>query len=66
MKAIKEMLKKLFSASYTDRKVAEIHEDTEKKLAETSQAVARYNSLLKKNGVTMQIVIAAGGDHGHK
>lgn len=65
MKAFKEMLKQLFIPGYTDKKVKEIHKDTLEKIEGASGTSARYNALLKKNGVTMQIVIAAGGDHGH-
>lgn len=65
MRSLREIVKTIFVPSYTDKKVEAIHDDTQKKLDDANEAVKRYNELLKKNGVTMQIVIAAGGDHGH-
>jgi hypothetical protein len=59
-----ESLKMLFVPKYTDKKVGAINEETERLLAEAAITAARYNRLLKKNGVTMRIAIAAG--HGDK
>lgn len=65
MKAFKEMLKQLFVPGYTDKQVKAVHKDTLEKLQQVDKAADSYNKLLKKNGVTMQIVIAAGGEHHH-
>lgn len=59
-----EGLKMLFVPKYTDKKVEAISHETEKLLAEAAKTAARYNRLLKKNGVTMRIAIATG--HGDK
>lgn len=57
-------LKKLFT-NETDRKVAEIQAHNEKIAKETSKAALDLKRLLKKNGVTLQIYIATGGDKHH-
>jgi len=63
---MKEDLKRLFVPHYTDKKVDAIHQETEKIASETTVVSTRYNKLLKKNGVTMRIAIAAGhGDRTH-
>jgi hypothetical protein len=59
-----DRLKMLFVPKYTDRKVEAISSETERLLAEAAVTAARYNRLLKKNGVTMRIAIATG--HGDK
>lgn len=47
----------------TDQKVHDIHEDTDKILKDTAKEAKQLRDLLRKNGVTMQIYIATGGDH---
>jgi hypothetical protein len=59
-----DRLKMLFIPKYTDKKVEAISSETERLLAEAAVTAARYNRLLKKNGVTMRIAIATG--HGDK
>lgn len=49
----------------TDTKAAEIAADNEQKLRETAIAAKKLRDLLKKNGVTLQIYIATGGDRRH-
>lgn len=61
---IMDRLKMLFVPKYTDKKVEAISGETERLLAEAAKTAARYNRLLKKNGVTMRIAIATG--HGEK
>lgn len=58
-------LKKLFT-NETDRKVAEIQAHNEKVAKDTAKAASSLTRLLKKNGITLQIYIATGGDkHGN-
>lgn len=64
VKRMTEALKRLFLPHYTDRQVNAINEETHKSLGESGETIARYNSLLKQNGVVMRIAIAAG--HGDK
>jgi hypothetical protein len=60
------LLKRLFSPKYTDKKVAAIHAETKKILDSASETSKRQKELLEKNGLSMLIVIATGGDkHGH-
>lgn len=50
----------------TDRKVAEIQAHNEKVAKDAAKAALGLKRLLAKNGVTLQIYIATGGDkHGH-
>lgn len=46
----------------TDEKVDSIHEDTARILGEAADEAKQLRDLLRKNGVTMQIYIATGGD----
>lgn len=61
MKAIKEMLMRLFIPGYTDRKVQAIHHDTEVAINDINLATDRFNGVLEQNGFTMQIYVAVGG-----
>lgn len=61
---IVEMMKRLLLPGYTDKKVKAINRESQEILAESAVVAKRYNALLKKNGVTMRIAIAAG--HGEK
>lgn len=56
-----------FWRNKTDDHAAEIAADNEKKLRETAESAKKLKELLLKNGVTLQIFIATGGDkrHGH-
>lgn len=60
------LLRKLFS-SETDKRVDQIFEDDIRKpLQESTKAGDDLTALLKKNGVTLKVFIATGGDkHGH-
>jgi hypothetical protein len=64
LSSIMESLKMLFVPKYTDKKVDAINLETQKLLADAAKTAARYNRLLKKNGVTMRIAIATG--HGDR
>lgn len=57
-------LKRLFT-NETDRKVAEIQAHNAKVAKATSKAGLDLKKLLAKNGVTLQIYIATGGDKRH-
>jgi hypothetical protein len=57
------LLKKLFLPSYTDKEVASINDESKRILHESDVRVKRHNQLLAKNGVTLRIYIATGGDH---
>lgn len=61
---IVESMKRLFFPKYSDKQVDAIYKGTKKDLDESAEVIARYNALLKKNGVVMRIAIAAG--HGEK
>lgn len=61
---LKTMLRKLFTND-TDRQVAEIYKDAKKDFDSTAKIAKGHRDLLRKNGVTMQIFIATGGDHRH-
>lgn len=59
-------LKKIFLPSVTDEEVKAIQKDGRRMLEETSRTAKRHKALLDKNGFTMRIYIATGGDHrGH-
>lgn len=60
-------LRKLFSKE-NDRVVREILDENIAKNYEAAAQARSLNELLKKNGVTLQIVISTGGDrrYGHK
>ena len=64
LKRMAEGLKRLFLPHYTDKTVDAINEESHKSLDESGKTIARYNALLKKNGVVMRIAIAAG--HGEE
>jgi hypothetical protein len=57
-------LRKLFT-NETDRRVAEIQAYNEERAKEASKAALDLKKLLMKNGVTLQIYIATGGDKRH-
>lgn len=56
-------LKKIFFPSVTDNKVAAIQQESRAMLEEASKTAQRHKALLEKNGFTMRIYIATGGDH---
>lgn len=56
-------IKKLIFPSYTDKKVEKIAEINHQVFRDTTAAAKRNSALLKKNGVTLQIILGAGGDH---
>lgn len=60
--SIKEMFKRLFT-NKTDKKVDELNRQSLQKIQDTGLVAKRHAALLKKNGVSMRIFIAAGGDH---
>lgn len=59
---IMETLKKLFWPHYTDRIVQDLTDDTLKEFQQTAKVAKSHRDLLRKNGVTLQITIAAGAD----
>lgn len=60
------MLKKLLFASETDNQVKAITKESQSILEDTSRTAKRHKALLDKNGFTMKIYIASGGDsRGH-
>lgn len=63
---IMETLKKLFVPSYTDKIVDRLNYDTQKEFKETSKIAKSHRDLLKKNGITFQIMSAAIGSRGDK
>lgn len=61
-----DFLKKLFLPSATDSQVNAINAESKALLKDAAKVAKSHRDLLKRNGVSMQIVIAAGGDkHGH-
>lgn len=64
VKKMTETLKRLFLPHYTDKKVDAINAEAHRSLNESGETIARYNALLKQNGVVMRIAIATG--HGDK
>lgn len=59
-----EDLKRLFIPKYADKQVEAIYDEAKKNLNESTETIARYNALLKQNGVVMRIAIATG--HGDR
>lgn len=58
-------VKHLFTS--TDKQVNPILDEASSSLNESAETIARYNALLKQNGVVMRIAIAAGhGEKGNK
>ena len=57
-------LTKLFT-NETDRKVAEIQAHNAKVAKDTTKVARDLTRLLKKDGITMPILIATGGDKRH-
>lgn len=64
LKRMSEALKRLFIPHYTDKKVNAIYDEALSDLGNSGETIARYNKLLKANGVVMRIAIAAG--HGEE
>lgn len=64
LKKMTEQIKRLFIPHYTDKKVNAIYDEALSDLGNSGETIARYNRLLKANGVVMRIAIAAG--HGEK
>lgn len=60
-----ETLKKLFVPHYTDNIVQVLTDDTLKEFHETAIVAKSHRDLLRKNGVTLQITVAAGADKHH-
>lgn len=56
-------IKKLIFPSYTDREVEKISRKNHQVFKETTKVARRNSALLKKNGVTLQIILSAGADH---
>lgn len=56
-------LKKILFPSITDKRVATINADSKQMLQHATVRAKRHNDLLAKNGVTLRIYIATGGDH---
>lgn len=59
--SIHETLRKIFSKDI-DREVSVITNENSRVLKEAGKAIGKHRDLLKKNGVTMPIFIATGGD----
>lgn len=57
------ILKKIFVPSITDKKVEVIHAESKAMLEDANKVAKRHKALLDKNGFTMRIYIATGGDH---
>lgn len=57
------LLKKIFLPSVTDKKVETIHAESKAMLDDATKIAKRHKALLDKNGFTMRIYIATGGDH---
>jgi hypothetical protein len=53
----------MFIPAETDRQVDAIHAETKAMLEDTSRTAMRHKKLLDKNGFTLRIYIATGGDH---
>lgn len=62
---ILKTIKRLIFPSVTDNTVKEIQESSKVELDVASHKIKSHNDLLKKNGVTLKIFIATGGDHRH-
>ena len=60
VKKMTESLKRLFIPHYTDKKVDKIYDEALSDLGISGESIARYNKLLKANGVVMRIAIASG------
>ncbi len=56
------MIKRLIFPSITDKQVSAITKRSEEMLDDTSRIARRHKQLLDKNGFTMRIYIASGGD----
>lgn len=59
-KKMVEDLKRLFIPKYADKQVEAIYDEAKKHLNDSTETIARYNRLLKRNGVVMRIAIASG------
>lgn len=57
-----ETLKKIFLPSYTDNIVEPMTEDAQREFKATAKVAKSHRDLLKRNGVTLQIMVGAGGD----
>lgn len=61
-----KLLKKILFPSETDERVRSINRESTEMLNNAEEKARRHNELLKRNGVTLRIYIATGGDHrGH-
>lgn len=59
------LLKKLFTHKATDQKVDAIYKDVSHKLEDTAKVAKSHRDLLQRNGVTLRIYVATGGDRRH-
>lgn len=57
-----ETLKKIFLPSYTDNIVEPMTEDAQREFKATAKVAKSHRDLLKRNGVTLQIMVGAGAD----
>lgn len=57
------LFKKIFFPSVTDNIVGAKMAESKVVLDKTSETAMRHKALLDKNGFTMRIYIATGGDH---
>lgn len=57
------LLRKIFLPSQTDLQVEAIHKESKAMLDNASKTAKRHKQLLERNGFTMRIYIATGGDH---
>lgn len=57
-----ETIKKLFLPSYTDDIVESLERDTQREFKATAKVAKSHRDLLKRNGVTLQIMVGAGAD----
>jgi len=69
MNKVKDMienLKRTFLPKYNDKQVSAIYKEATDSLNQSADTIARYNALLKQNGVVMRIAIASGHADGRK
>jgi hypothetical protein len=59
-----EIARRIFVPSVTDETVDQINAESKATLEEASKVAKRHRDLLRRNGVALQVKIAAGGGHG--
>lgn len=57
-----DTIKKLFLPSYIDNIVDPMTEDAQREFKATARVAKSHRDLLKRNGVTLQIMVGAGAD----